>query len=268
MLRALGWPARRVANAFLGEGALVAIAGALIGSAAAVAYCALVLYGLRTWWHGAVGTTELRLFVNPATLLEGALTGFVMGLLAIWWTLRSVRKLSPRALLSGVLPLAVERGPRKITKYAALSATEVAFTLLAAGALRAIDPAAAFFGGAALLLTAGLLWTSVLVRSARHSVLSLEQGHSLWKLGARSTAFRPGRAVAGIALIASATFLIVGLDAFRQPVADSSDPHSGTGGFALAAESELPIFYDPNSAAGRESLNLTSHSADLSGAKF
>ena len=36
-------------------------------------------------------------------------------------------------------------------------------------------------------------------------------------LGLRSAAYRPGRSILCIALIASATFLIVSLDAFRQP---------------------------------------------------
>ena len=38
---------------------------------AAIGYSALILYGLRTWWVGAVGTTELGLHVAPQWLAIG-----------------------------------------------------------------------------------------------------------------------------------------------------------------------------------------------------
>src|SRR5205807_1967906 len=61
----------------------------------------------------------------------------------------------------------------------------------------------------------------------------------------------PGRSVLCIALIASATFLIVALDAFR-----SNDTSAGTGGYPLVGESVLPLIHDPNTPAGREALNM------------
>lgn len=246
MLRALGWPPARIARLFLGEGALVAAAGCAIGAIAALGYCALILYGLRTWWQGAAGAAELHLFASPAALAQGATGGFAMGLAAMWWSLRGLRKFSPRALLAGTLPATVHRGRRKRMRLTAALLFVTALLVLGAGAMRTIDPTGAFFGGAALLLVAALVETAALIRGSHHGVLALDRGQSLWRLGARSAAFRPGRAVAGIALIASATFLIAGLDAFRQRTLPSSDPHSGTGGFALAGESELPIVYDPN----------------------
>jgi hypothetical protein len=58
-------------------------------------------------------------------------------------------------------------------------------------------------------------------------------------------------------LIAVATFIIVSVDAFRQADHGSSiDKKSGTGGFALQAESLLPIVFNLNQAAGRTALNL------------
>jgi hypothetical protein len=265
MLRALGWPPRRLAGLFLGEGALVALAGSLLGAVAALAYCALVLWGLRTWWQDAAGTTELHLFAGPLSLIEGALGGFVMALGAMWWSLRGVGRLSPRALLAGTVRaessgVRIRSGPPQAEGLPhfglaapprfstvphntwAVILLAIALLLLAAGAMRRIDPAAAFFGGAALLLIAALVWTAALIGRPPAAMACT----SLWRLGARSTAFRPGRSIAGIALIASATFLIAGLDAFRQHVLPSTDPHSGTGGFALVGESELPIVYDPN----------------------
>ena len=68
--------------------------------------------------------------------------------------------------------------------------------------------------------------------------------------GLRYTAHRPGRSVLCIALIASATFLVVAIDAFRR------DGHKTEGPWRWFAESAIPIYHDPNTAEGREALNL------------
>ena len=76
-------------------------------------------------------------------------------------------------------------------------------------------------------------------------------------LGFRNAAWRPGRSILCTALIASATFLIIAVDAFRRDDRPPLDPKSGTGGYVLTADSLLPLIHDPNTAAGREALNLT-----------
>ena len=85
-----------------------------------------------------------------------------------------------------------------------------------------------------------------------------DRGRGTWavsRLGFRSAASRPARSVLSAALIASAAFIIFSIDAFRA-VADeiSTDPRSGTGGFALLAQSEIPLLHDPNTPAGRDAL--------------
>jgi hypothetical protein len=56
--------------------------------------------------------------------------------------------------------------------------------------------------------------------------------------------------VLSIALIASATFLIVAVDSFRR------GGHENTTGPRFFAESSIPIYYNPNTQQGREALNL------------
>ncbi|HEV2761822.1 MAG TPA: FtsX-like permease family protein, partial [Pyrinomonadaceae bacterium] len=52
-------------------------------------------------------------------------------------------------------------------------------------------------------------------------------------------------------------FIIVAVDAFRRDgAANSLERTRGTGGYALLAETMLPVVHDPNSAEGREALLL------------
>lgn len=69
-----------------------------------------------------------------------------------------------------------------------------------------------------------------------------------------------------MALIGAATFIIIAVDAFRRDSAVTSlDRRSGTGGYALVAESLLPLVHDPNAEQGRENLNLGGEEEALAG---
>ena len=81
---------------------------------------------------------------------------------------------------------------------------------------------------------------------------------------------KPARSFTCVALIASATFIIVSVEAFRRdPESVSLERTSGTGGYSFLADSVLPIIYDPNSEDGREALGIPpSEVPELAQVKF
>ncbi len=247
-LRAAGFSAARIRNMFLCEGSVLAVAGSLIGIGIAAAYAGLILVGLRTWWIDAVGTRLLTLHVAAKPLVYGALGGIASALFAIAFTLRGLRDVTPRGLLGGASGL--RSGKRRLWLPAVAAAC--AFVSLIAAAMGRVPAAGGFFGGGALLLIATLqiAWLWLTARSER--VLTSVVG-----LGFRNAASRPGRSVMCIALIASATFLIVSIDAFRRPPMTEFSADSGTGGYSYLAEAQLPVIHNPATAAGKEALNLT-----------
>ncbi len=130
--------------------------------------------------------------------------------------------------------------------------------MIAAAFAHKIDDSAGFFGAGSLLLIAAISFEWARLRSQSGSV------DSVARLGFRNTSYRPGRSVLSIALIASAVFLVIALDAFRRPAVAVTDPKSGAGGFPMIAESQLPLIWGPNSAEGRQNLNM----ANITDAKF
>jgi ABC-type lipoprotein release transport system permease subunit len=244
VLRSLGFSASRIRALFLLEGAVLAVAGGVAGVGAALAYGALVLLGLRTWWFDAVGTRLLSLHASVPALAMGAAAGVAVGLGSVAWTLRGLRAVTPRGLLAGE-PASRPARWRWLAASAAVVAAAVSVSL---------GQTAGFFGAGTLLLVSALLFQSAWLHARRSAPIG-----SLVSLGLRGVRYRPGRSVVCIALIASATFVIASLDAFRRDGASS-----GTGGFALVANSELPLIYDPNSESGRAALNLPA----LSGVRF
>ena len=253
MFRAMGFPDGAIRTLFLLEGGALALAGSIVGIAGAAAYGALVMLGLRTSWSGAVGTRLLSLHVSPSSLLIGVAGGFGAAVLCIWWTLRSLRRITPRGLL------AARRLESKMAAWIGIACAAAGIALLAAS--RWIGAAGGFFGGGVLLLVAALFEGRAWLDRRGSAALP-----GIPALGFRNAAWRPGRSLLCAALIASATFLIIAVDAFRLEERPALDPKSGTGGFALMADSLLPIIHDPNSESGREALNLTD--AALSGVRF
>jgi putative ABC transport system permease protein len=242
ILRALGFSASKIRRVFLLEGAALAVAGAAVGIGVALAYGALILLGLRTWWFDAVGTRLLSLDAGAGALAGGAIAGVVAGLGSVAWTLRGLQPETPRGLLAG----ARETASGRWRWWAGATAAGLAAALVGASAAGRVDAAAGFFGAGTLLLIAALLLESAWLHTRRFAPI-----RGTPTLGMRNVAYRPGRSILCIALIASATFVIVSLDAFRR-----EGSAAGTGGFPLLADSVLPLIHDPNSVAGRSALNL------------
>jgi ABC-type antimicrobial peptide transport system permease subunit len=251
-LRALGFAKSAIRNLFLVEGTAIAVAGALAGVLGALAYAWLVVYGLRTWWVDAVGTTLLSVHISAPPLAYGALGVSASAVVFLLASLRQLRRATPRSLLAGDLasPERLRRA-RGSMLWAGWAAVVAAAALIAGAALELVGQAAAFFGAGGLLLTGGLCFEWRWLRRRPDQAF-----RDTVRLGFRYASYRPGRSILSIALIASAAFIIVSVDSFRRGEVTASGRQSGTGGFPLLAESAVPVYHDLNTAEGRESLNL------------
>ncbi|HEX8492055.1 MAG TPA: FtsX-like permease family protein [Pyrinomonadaceae bacterium] len=284
ILQAIGFPAARLRRLFLIEGVVLATIGSVLGLAGAFLYGKLMMLGLTTWWVGAVGTTLLKLHVSPLSLLLGGVGGVLAALVCVVWTLRRLAPASPRSLLTGTaLTDAVRRNAEtrrggnaakrfSYTFIAAIVFGLAALIVLLAAALGRIGEVAGFFGGGTLLLVSLLCLQAVWLGGRKGRLLSGTNWWSVARLGFRNAAHRSVRSVLCIALIASASFIIVAVDAFKRDNKNLAlDRKSGSGGYRLLAESALPLVHDPNTAEGREALNLATAQQDedvLSGVAF
>src|SRR5205085_12220109 len=108
--------------------------------------------------------------------------------------------------------------------------------------------AGTFFGGGMLLLVAALAAVGGWLRRPVRGFVHPGAPAAIIRLGVRNAARNPTRSLLTAALIASAAFLLVAVESFRRsPEADFSDKRGGSGGFALVAETDLPLYRDPAS---------------------
>ncbi|MBI4262870.1 MAG: FtsX-like permease family protein [Acidobacteria bacterium] len=263
VLRAVGFDPTAVRRLFMGEGLLLAVAGSAVGVLGALGCAWLMMFGLRTWWVDAVGTDALTLHASAVSLVAGAAGGVAAAMVCIWWTLRSLSRISERSLLLGQLdaghlptPQHPRSAPRRLAT-AALTLTLVGLALITAAVAGLADRAGAFFGGGTALLVASLCVFGALFRRPPRHVLGGRGWRPVSRLGLRNATYRPARSVLSIAVIASATFILIAVDAFRREgTLDTADRRSGVGGYALFVETVLPVVHDPNTREGREALNL------------
>ena len=236
---------------------MIAVFGGMIGSILGVLYNHFVLYGLSTLWKGAVGTSALQLNIQLSTILIGVLSGIIVSILAMWLAIRKLHAIPVSQLQQsmGYLPHA-KKGRIKISLVlTVLSFVGVLFILLMTDPGRGKEAAGAFFGAGSLLLIGGLALTNAIF--IRNDLPKSIAKISIPGLGFRNVSRKRGRSLATIGILACGIFMVVAVGANRHsPVHDAEQRDSGTGGFALYAETSIPFVGDLNSEKERRKLGL------------
>ena len=262
--RALGEPAAKVRRRLLVEGGVVAASGALVGLAGAVGYAALMMAGLRTRWLPAVGTSRLDLFVTPTSLAVGWILAVGVVLFAIWRTVRRVARVPTPQLLARV-----SEPPDLRPGHAARRTALVSLGLAAALLIYAVvggktdEPAIFFTLGPALLVGALALYALRLsgagLFGGKTVKTRLPKAGFLGRLrmAAANSGRHRGRSLLSATLVAGASFLVVTVAAYQQDFSRLElGKDSGTGGYALIAESAIPLHQDLNDEGARFELGL------------
>ncbi|MCI0692337.1 FtsX-like permease family protein [candidate division KSB1 bacterium] len=255
LLLAAGYLLRTVRRSLMIEGGILAGIGCLVGLGGAILYAALLMAGLRTWWVAAVGTSFLSLHVNFVSLTIGYFAAVLVVLFSIWWAIRQLGKIPTTALLNGVTNVD-EAKPQRFARTIAIAASGLAGLSLLIALLSGVNSSAAlFFATGALLLIAGFSFLSLWFRQQSRKV---QPNFGTARMSARNTARHPGRSLLCAALVGCACFVIVAVGANRREFGrEQLMKNSGTGGFTLLAESDIPLHHDLNTPTGRFELGIS-----------
>jgi putative ABC transport system permease protein len=258
LLLAAGYAVRHVRRLVLAEGVLVAVVGAVIGLAAAVGYNRLLLGMLLRLWPDPEVSSFLEPHAAPASFVIGFVATVLMAVGALWLSVRGLVRVAPPALLRGETAVAAF-GPAAAPRRAKwlLLGVPVGVALIAAGGFVGNPDyrAMSFFGGGAMLLAAALAGVWLWMKRTRHAELNGRGVPALARLGARNAARNPGRSLLTAALIAAAAFLLVAVESFRrEPGRAFAEKTGGSGGFAVVAEADVPLYQSFDAGPGRADL--------------
>ena len=259
LMLACGFKPSTATMVIFGQGALLSLAGTVLGVPLGVLYALGITEALKTRWTDAIGGSPIWLHVTPASLAIGVVSGLAVGLISMLWSTLGLRKKGVLQLLSGwqsagVLKSANSGRLTTIGLYGCLGLAVAVFVLTGGGSSGARE--SAYFGGGACLLAAGIFGVSIILQRVMRFKLS---SPTLGGLAVRSAAANRARSLLTVGLLATAGFIIIAVAANTRDFSkiDYTRLDSGTGGFALRAVSSIPIYYDLGSSIGREKLGFS-----------
>lgn len=257
LLSSVGLGQKQLSSLLLMEGLVISFWGSLAGVLVGVGYAKLMVFGLTTWWVGAVMTSFMEFHWTWQSLSIGFLVGIVVSLGTIGVTIRRIRRTTVRELLSGKFDpqIQVQRSDWGRLKLFTLGCflLAVVLSVVAAISLGGEAQAGAFMGGGFLMLTAllSLVWMEF------NRPTNPFGGLSATGLAVQNARRNPLRSTLTIGLVASATFLIVAVSSFHLTPSER-----GTGGFEFIGQSSRPVVGDFQDPLARQDL-LGESLADL-----
>jgi ABC-type lipoprotein release transport system permease subunit len=240
--RAVGFPERRVRHRLLAEGTFLAVLGGIAGTGLAIAYAAVLIDVLADLWKPMLDLPLLVLDLRPGSIGAAVAASVLLVVLSIVIALRRLSRVPTPALLAGVTRARSTEQGRAIAGPLALVTLGLAVVAIATGVLvGARSSPALFFGAGALLIVAGFSAFAAWCRRPQGNLSRAGTGAYL-RMAARNSAHSPGRSLLSVALVGCAAFMLVSVAANRREL----DPralgaNSGTGGFTLVAETDVPL---------------------------
>ena len=254
LLKATGFDQKRIRKLWLSEMVIVSGVGAIVGIALGVGYAWAMIWGLTNWWVGAISRPFLEIHVSPLSLIGGLLSGLLICILTIAWSLRRTRRQTVGELLKGRLESGSgwkkRRGWARIVPLILVLAAiglAVMATQLAGEA-----QAGSFMGAGFLILTAQLMAVYQWLGKSS-DIENAGAGLSLARLSAFNAKRNPLRSTLTVGLVAVASFLIAAVSSFRLSPSDA-----GTAGFDWVAQSSQPIFDLPDAESPDQGINVIS----------
>ena len=259
-LQALGFSPGKIKRLFLAEAMLGALPAIVLGLITGIIYTRVLILGLLTIWQDAVGSGLIRFHAVPATVAIAAVVTLVTVLLVMILSLRKPLRLAPQRLRATHLsdePVNLSRKRSIITALLSLISFSAALLLVILFKdKQGMETAGIFFAAGSLLLLACITFCHLVIKRFIARPAELHLSLTRWSL--KNTARNPSRSLAVIILLACGTFIVIAVSANRHdPLTNIRQRSSGTGGFALYAESSLPVYQDLNTPQGRDALSLS-----------
>ena len=235
------------------EAVFVCLIGAAIGVLGGLGYAQLMIYGLKTWWVGAISTPFLNVHVGWLSILIGFVCGTLICVLSIGWSLWNAGKLDPQRLLMGQFEDTTKikkRDRSRLWAFVAVICVVIAIVLSIVAALLGGEMQAGAFMGSGFMVLAGALigvrlWLGKRTAGARSKI------RSVGSLAQANIKRYPLRSWLTIALVAVASFLLIAVSSFRlQPT------ERGTGGFSHIARTDTAVLYDLNKPGDQTKMGI------------
>lgn len=249
LLKAIGYPKKRIIRILWMESAPVVFISAIAGVIAGFLYTALVMWLLGNVWQGATHTEGFAVYLNLPTILIGLLVGLLLsfGLIhrVIIRSLKERRQHKPEA------------SPKRI-KIVAIAASVFSVAILLIN-ITVLQSLAVFMVIGVVLVGTFALWGNfLLANNGNPNTANFNTSQLKWK----TILANKKQAVLAFFSLAMGVFIVFSVGLSRQDFSDHSKILNGTGGYTLWCESSIPVYHDMNSPEGKAKLRLNDLPSD------
>ncbi len=253
---ALGYRPVQIKLLFFFEFFITAVIGVLLGSVVGILYDFFILKALGSIWIGAVGTSDLQLFLKPITILKGIGISLFLVVISIFIELKR-QSIIPATRLQrrGQSYKITKLNPKIILYISAILLFGVIVILFLSDPGRGKQAYGAFFGGGSLLLVLGhLVFYYFIIQKGKSPNSHVK---SIYKLAFSNTGRTRSKSIAITAILAIGVFLVITVGANRHGTLVHSDLRSsGTGGFEYWFTTTSPVLQDLNSPDGKDYIGI------------
>ena len=251
LLKALGYTSKRIARILWLESAPVVFASSVIGVIAGLLYTTLIMWLLGNVWKGATHTDGFSVYPGIATIIAGLIVGIVLSLGFLRQTIRWNLKEKKFGVSTGKQSL-------KRKKNGVILATVIASGSICINFLF-VQSVTLFVVIGVILIGTAALWGDYLISLKGMPSSDCFNTEKM----IRSTLFaNKKQTIRSFLTLAIGVFIVFSVGLNRKGFADSSQLKTGTGGYALWAESSVPVYHNMNTPSGREKLALTALPGD------
>lgn len=239
LLSSLGVRGKQLMRWRLGEAFVILFVGSLVGLPLAVLYTEQILRFLEGIWAGQTSASTFVFHADSTTVVTGISVFLILSMFSLWFSIRkqAKRSLSIRLMSNSEESGGSNGGSKKTALTAIIAAIVGIAAVLASG--KVMPAQGGFYLAGFALLIAGLAICRIWLQ--RVSALSRSREIDSAYLAKLNISSRISRSLTVVGLIASAVFMVLSVASFRKQVGnDWVERSSGTGGFALLAETTSP----------------------------
>jgi len=233
VLAALGFRRKKIIRLRIRESIYIILLGAVLGVIVGILYNFGLMAGLNSVWKDAVRTSMLDVYIKPATLIIGALSGIVISLISIWLVIRKKLKDPVVGLIKDKAQSAsfLYGRKRKINMLIGLIGIIGAIFMVVWSVMDSIDKNTGLFLAAGALIIVGCtgFLNDYLSFSGKNKDTN---NHSLSRLALKNAGRNRWRSLSIIILLALGVFTIIITGANRKTFYGAeNNRQSGTGGY-------------------------------------
>ncbi len=246
ILSAVGLSSRQIVSLFITEQAAVGLSATLAGIPAGAVFARIILGGLNTIWADAAGGLQVVFAMRSQTVFIAGGVSLLLSLAVFGWKLRRLLNRPVADLLERSQEMILPKGQSILSAIVvALLLTFAVFLAVYGNKLSAQNAPGAFFGsGAAVLAALSLMLSSVLSFIARQTQ---RPSRTLLSLAVRNAARCKGRSLGVAGMLAIGVFAVFSVAGFHKTATTGpGDKNSGTGGFSLWSQCDIPLATVPN----------------------